>query len=234
MSAKSRTFSAGLMKSCSRQVSAGRSAPHVESLERRQLLAGNVSVVGGENFTATITGDKKANSIDIRLSGTDGYLIRGLGGTKINGAAEVLLKSSISAFFNISLGKGNDFVSIVGPVNTQTVSILTGDGNDRVSLSQVSHFGDLKISTGKGKDFVALSTVSVTRALAIDTGADNDAIQFAAVQAEGNASVSGGKGKNTLTGSAQLNVAGAKTISALKLAKTENRDKDDDDDDDDD
>lgn len=220
------------MQRCSRSASTGRPFPCFETLERRQLLAGNVLVVGGENFTATITGDKKANSIQINLSGLDGYLIRGLGGTKINGRSEVLLKSSTSAFFNISMGKGNDSVSIVGPVNTQSVSILTGDGNDRVTLSDVSHFGDLNIATGKGKDKVALTTVRVTQAMAVDTGADDDAIQFAAVQVDGDAKVTGGKGKNRLTGSSQLTVAGTRTVSALKLVRTENRDKDGDDDDD--
>ena len=52
--------------------------PQFESLERRALLAGNVSVVAGENFSATLTGDRKSNSIEISLEGTGGYLIKGL------------------------------------------------------------------------------------------------------------------------------------------------------------
>lgn len=222
------------MSSCRHPVLAGRAVPQFESLEGRRLLAGNVTIVGGANFTATITGDKKSNSIEISLFGRDGYLIRGLGGTKVNGTAEVLLRSSTAANLNISLGKGNDGISLVGPLYTQTVSILTGDGNDRVTIAQVSHFGDLKISTGKGKDSVTLSGIKVTQALAIDTGVDDDSIVFSAVQVDGNAEVNAGKGKNKLLGATELHATGAISILGIKATKPVDRSGDGEDDEHDD
>ena len=180
----------------------------LETLESRRLLAGNVTVVGSDEFTATLTGDKKSNAIEVRLDGSDGYLIRGLKNTRINGKSELVLRSPTAVFMNVNLGKGNDAVTFIGAFNTQSVKIETGDGNDRVRTTAVSHFGDLSVSTGKGDDDVALSDVHVTGNLAIDLGRDKDQVAFSAVQVDGNAAVRGGSGKNTLRGRTGLSVAG--------------------------
>jgi hypothetical protein len=204
----------------------------LETLEQRRLLAGNVSVVAGENFSATITGDKRANSIEISLSGDQAYLIKGLSGTTVNGMAEILLRSPTAVNFSISMGKGDDSVALVGTLFTQSVSIDAGDGNDRVSISHVNHFGDLSITTGKGKDSVTLDNLKITRNFALDTGDDNDSILLAAVQVDGNAAVDAGRGKNTLIGADQISAAGSTSILGLnattpqKSKKT--KDKEDD------
>lgn len=202
------------------------------SLESRRLLAGNVLVVASENFTVTINGDKKSNVIEVRLSeDRDGYLIRGLKSTRINGKRELVLRSPTAVFMNVNLGKGDDVVTFVGALNTQSVTIDTGDGKDRIRVTGVSHFGDLNISTGKGDDDVALTDVHVTQNLAVDLGRDKDKIAFSAVQVDGNASVNGGSGKNSLRGRDELSVGGQASINSLKSERP--RDDDDDDDDDD-
>ena len=206
----------------------------VEVLEQRRLLAGNVTVVAGENFSATITGDKKSNSIEVSLVGSDGYLIKGLSKTTINKSNELLLRTPTAANMKFLLGKGNDVVSFVGAFNTQTVSIFTGEGDDRVKISRVSHFGDLHIATERDKDSVTLDNVVVRDDLTIDTGDDKDTIALAAVQVGGDAKINGGRGKNTISGSSALAVAGAKSVRSLNSAKSDDDRKRDDDDNDDD
>jgi hypothetical protein len=201
----------------------------VESLENRRLLSSNVTVTAGADFVVTITGDKKNNSIEVQLNAdADGYLIRGTKGTKINGATELNVRSPVSVFLNVSMGKGNDSVNFLGTFNTQSVSIDTGDGDDRVRIAGVSHFGDLAINTGKGKDSVALDTVRVTQNLNVDLGKDKDAISFAEVQVEGNATVVGGGSKNTVSGADQLAVSGTTSISGVQSDKPKDKQGDDD------
>lgn len=38
-----------------------------------------------------MTGDKKSNAIEVSLDGTNGYVIRGTSGTKINGQSSVVV-----------------------------------------------------------------------------------------------------------------------------------------------
>ncbi|CAN5425667.1 hypothetical protein BH09PLA1_BH09PLA1_16730 [soil metagenome] len=204
-----------------------------EALERRRFFSGNVTVQGGEDFTATITGDRKNNSIEIRLSDQGGYVIKGRSGTSFNGSPELFLQSSTAANLIVSMGAGNDVVSLVGAFNTQSVSIFTGSGNDRVTMSRVSHFGDLNIATERGNDSVTLSDVTATGNLAINTGDGDDSIRFSRVRIDGDSSVNAGRGKNKLSGLNELGVVGTSSVQGIKPAKSHDK-KDDEHDEDDD
>lgn len=183
-------------------------ASKIEILERRQFLAGNVTVAINASLTATIIGDNKSNEIAVTLmSNGSGYLLTGLDGTKINGYAAVTIPTSTAYNFNISMGNGDDLVEFVGPqlgtqkLGTQNLNLSMGNGDDRVILQGTTVFGDVSIATGNGKDAVSLATTHVTQDLAISTGNGNDRVVLASdLQVDGTVSVDGGHGKNAITG----------------------------------
>src|SRR5688572_9747584 len=188
-----------------------------ETLEPRRLISGNVTVTAAANFTAAITGDSRSNEIEIRLSAErDGYLIKGRDGTKVNRRRELLLRSPVAAFMNISMGRGDDVIKFIGEFNTQGVNVQTGDGKDRISITGVSHFGNLVIGTGRGDDEVTLADVSITQDLYIDLSRDDDRLQLAAVEVAGDAMLIGGAGDDRLRGTNELAVNGSESISSWK------------------
>jgi hypothetical protein len=108
----------------------------VEQLESRELLAGNV-LVQLQNGNATITGDAAANQFEI-TGGLNSILVRGLEGTTINGDSATFTLATTSAFNGglvISLGQGNDRLSIGADVSLGSVRILGEAGDDTISVT---------------------------------------------------------------------------------------------------
>jgi hypothetical protein len=108
-----------------------------ESLEKREVMAGNVTaaIVGG---SLVISGDDNSNNIEVVGTGVPGeYRIIGhdlVGATLINGA--------------------------VGPLTIRGVTggilINARGGNDRVSAHSLTTFGDLSIQGGAGVDYLTV------------------------------------------------------------------------------
>src|SRR4051794_12017690 len=95
-----------------------------EQLESRRMFAGNVTITADARLTATLVGDSRPNLLVVTLE-SDGsaYRVSGLRGTKVNGAAAVLITTSTALHFSVSLGKGNDSIAFDGNFNTQNLSI---------------------------------------------------------------------------------------------------------------
>ncbi|MFM7056581.1 MAG: hypothetical protein ACKO2P_06625, partial [Planctomycetota bacterium] len=197
-----------------RKSRAGRQAAHrrrtVEHLESRELLAGNV-LVQLQNGNAVITGDSAANQFEI-TGGLNSILVRGLDGTTINGGTATFTLASTATFGGsllISLGQGNDRLSIGADVSLAGVRILGEAGDDTVSIASSTINGNLVIDAGDGsntitllnsrlKSHVALSSAGpsltslrggrIDGRLNVDTAAGDDQVSVDATTISGKAS----------------------------------------------
>src|SRR4030095_3872796 len=100
--------------------------PMFEPLESRRMLSGNVSavIVSG---VLVVTGDNKANQVEVSTTENFTTEVRPLGDTRVNG-------STAPAVFDewpdiaINVGNGEDFVRL-RDLTTENVSVSTGNGN---------------------------------------------------------------------------------------------------------
>ncbi len=181
-----------------------------ELLEPRALLAGNV-LVQLQDGNAVITGDNAANQLEI-TGGLNSILVRGLDGTTVNGGTSTFTLSSTAAFsgsLQISLGQGNDQLTIGADVSLAVVRILGEAGDDTISLASSTVNGSLVIDAGDGSNTITLlnsqlkSNVVLTSAgqalislrggrvdgrLSVDTGAADDQVSVDATTIDGNTS----------------------------------------------
>jgi VCBS repeat-containing protein len=128
----------------------------LESLERREVLAGNVSAViqGGDLF---VNGDSLGNDITITRSGPSSVTITG-NGTTVNGQTSLTL-GNFQRNITVDLGIGNDVVNFK----------RTADDLFRI-------FGGLEVNTSGGNDRVNFTDTEVQGLLFVDTGSGNDQV----------------------------------------------------------
>ena len=113
-----------------------------QSLEPRQLLAGDVAVaVNGDLF---VRGDDVANQIEIVATESGTVEVRGLHGTTINGSTEAF---EIPDAINLHGTNGRN-AAITGGLR-----IVMNGGNDRIDIRGLEARGESWISTGEGDDF---------------------------------------------------------------------------------
>lgn len=183
----------------------------VEQLESRELPAGNVLVLL-QNGNATITGDAAANQFEI-TGGLNSILVRGLEGTTINGGSATFTLATTSAFNGglvISLGQGNDRLSIGADVSLGAVRILGEAGDDTISVTSSTVNGNLVIDAADGTNTITLlnstlkSHVAINAAgsslislrggridgrLAVDTAGLDDQVSIDSTTVNGNTSI---------------------------------------------
>jgi hypothetical protein len=172
----------------------GKRLLRVEALERRAMLAGNitVSVSGGSLF---VRGDNADNAVLISEVDEGVYAVAGFDDlegnpTDINGVENgVLFFEGVTRDINIDL-KGGDDLLAVGNDEEDILSLIeecelnfgSGSGSESVALLEVEPEGsqtfvprNLIIRTGDGDDQVAL-IVAVHRTADINLGKGDDAI----------------------------------------------------------
>jgi hypothetical protein len=139
----------------------------IESLEPKQMLAGDVTVsqVGGNLF---VRGDDLANQLVITSGETAGsYIIRGLEGTNVmlqgssTPAPETgLVVTGVRGFVNMNTGDGDDEVTVEDAKFRLGLTIATGAGNDEVVVQSARVGGVLSILTGDGDDSVQVGAAA--------------------------------------------------------------------------
>jgi hypothetical protein len=171
----------------------------VESMESRQLMAGNVfaNVIGGN---LVLSGDGQSNGVEVRQLGAGKYHVIGLNfegaQTKIvlgGVAANSQVVNGVASDFHINLNAGNDYLlmSSAGlPVGAKMVvpndlHIRTHDGHDRVIVNNVQARDDIFVDTGSGDDYVSMygtrtfgSPLTADNDLAIHGGTGNDYVNL--------------------------------------------------------
>jgi hypothetical protein len=166
----------------------------MESLERRELYAGNVTAVVDGQGILQITGDSQGNCVAIDAAANGDIWVHGCnydaandeanfaGTTSINGVpnGSVVFAKSIVKGVKVSLLGGNDFFGSLqgGPHVKGPVEVWMGYGNDRVNMDFYTNIeGNLTINTESGDDKVLFSVATIQGTATANTGAGNDRIE---------------------------------------------------------
>ena len=219
--------------------SCGTCGKWIESLERRRLLAGNVTAsYDPATDTLTLIGDNRANEITVVGFG-GGHVLTPAPGTTVNGSSGVAILGGGRSNLHVDLGNGDDTL-ILGPQadDERQVDVATGNGADNVSILNVGSSANLNVDTGNGDDHLTMASVVVTGGMNIDTGNGADTVSLHDVGSNNadlivrlgsgadsltaagfvsaisaNILIDGGSGFDVLTGSSSVNsVFGTETI----------------------
>jgi hypothetical protein len=167
------------------------------------MLAGDVlvNVVDG---TLVIEGDAEGNQIEITAGDEEGtYIVTGLNGTTVHetgvaAAAEVTVMG-VEEGVEIDLGDGDDSVSLTELSLHGRVSIETGAGNDVVNLTGGE---DTPANGEEGEDQAA--SVDIRGSLRINTGDDNDEVNIDDASLRGSLRIDTGDGDDTVSIGSEL------------------------------
>jgi hypothetical protein len=133
----------------------------LETLERRELMAGNVTVsLSGSDLK--IAGDSSSNGVVVSRIDNATIEVRGQtragAATSINGVANGSVRLASPTNVYVDMWGGNDEIrfhghSAVSPLNVPgKMVIYSQSGNDSVALYNVKVGGDLSVNSGTGKD----------------------------------------------------------------------------------
>ncbi|MCU0877140.1 MAG: hypothetical protein MUF06_05025 [Pirellulaceae bacterium] len=175
-----------------------------ESLERREVLAGNVVAVLTEG-TLTILGDAEGNGINIRYdANTKKHIVSGTdcGGepTLVNDLAEDAAFSGVRSII-VRGGAGNDRLDF-GAVDhlftrvDKKLTIMMGDGDDTVELGRAGH-------TDAG-DGPVRSRMYVGKGVYVDLGSGDDQLDVANLKSNKSLIVQGRGGDDTISFKTEL------------------------------
>lgn len=122
-----------------------------ESLERRELFAGNIFAAFNPVTRAlALNGDGFSNSAIVAPAAGGVIRIDGVG-TTINGVASVIIPAPNLGAVSVNLFAGNDSIA-VNDILMGSFNLLETTGNDRVSLNNVGVRGNVQINTNVGAD----------------------------------------------------------------------------------
>lgn len=180
-----------------------------ESLETRNLLAGDVSVV--ENGHLYIRGDELSNQIEIVADESGQVTINGLQNTTINGSTDPFQVTNVvdlqgqrgrNASFDgglrIRTFGGNDRIDIRGIELGEASRIVTGEGHDYVRFIRSTSRHDFSVTTEQGEDTLRFTQARLHEGFVVNTGADEDSIRIHNSRTRGETNVSSGAGDDHL------------------------------------
>lgn len=197
-----------------RNVTMSRSTPRrlrLESLESRELMAGNVSV-SLVNQEVQVTGDAKGNGVLISEISPNVYKITGLvaagSATTINGKSSITIRSPQDDL-RVYMNGGNDVVAIGNATGLMTVEDLTvdmGDGADYLELANLEvydRFDTVYLRMGReattdGKDNLEMKNVTFRASVDITLGAGDDECEIRNTSVRDDLKVNGGSGKDEI------------------------------------
>jgi hypothetical protein len=152
-----------------------------ESLEQRQMLAGDVSV-RIFNGNLNIIGDRLDNGVALTAGGMPNQVV--IGGVTAGGAPTGL--------------NGTPNGSVTLPNFDGNLKINMMEGNDLVVINNLTIKGNTKIKTGKGIDVVAATGTTVNGKSKIDLGGRGDNLTVTASVLKGTTKIKGKAGNDTV------------------------------------
>ena len=177
-----------------------------ESLENRQLMAGNVTV-NVEWNEVIVRGDSKANQIEVFQLDNGAYRISGLNGTTVNGKSFVDRTSS-DRDLRIFMGAGDDKVILGNNFSraamiVEDLEIDMGTGLDGLAVANVKHTDNQPMLLRMGgaeneRDIVSVQKVTSTNGIKIETGGGNDGVEVIKTSVKGKLDVNLGAGNDDL------------------------------------
>lgn len=203
----------------------------VESLESRQMMAGDVNAFA-INRILYINGDVAANGIALVDGGNGDFnlvgLIQGGSATTINGSANSQVFTKIRDVV-ITMGKGDDAVAVSGITIKGNLYLAVSQGNDAIGLGDFADTGlfdnavdallgsltvqkSMIVSADDGNDTVLARALAVEKSFILTTGEGDDTVSF---------DTNGVAGVSSLKGVTVSTAGGADTVSlnAMTVAK---------------
>ena len=157
------------------------------SLEARQLLAGDVTVV--ESGQLYIRGDELSNQFAIVADESGQITVTGLNDTTINGSSRPFIVSE-STDLNGLYGRNSSFD---GGVRVQTYG-----GHDRIDIRGIEFDDQSFVDTGEGDDFVRLFKSSSQHDFTAVTGEGDDTLNFFQTRVRGDFSLTTSEGHDSI------------------------------------
>jgi len=129
---------------------------HLEELESRRVLAGNVSASVSDG-NLSIAGDDASNQILVTRNADLSVTITSLDGTTINGQAGPITLANARDDLAVNMAGGDDVIRFAGSVDLLfrmygNANIVLGSGNDELGMSNFSVWRDLAVNAGSGND----------------------------------------------------------------------------------
>ena len=182
---------------------------HLESLENRQLLAGDVEVrvTGGGDLR--LDGDDESNQVSLLTLPNGDMTVVGNDGTTINGAASQTF-SGVTDDVRVNLRDGNNLLLLDGTRIPDRLTVRTGDGSDvlfinpqdqdvviggNVSINLgdgdnslvsleggVEVAGRMSVRMGDGIDDITLRSIAMNDRVRINTGDGSDDVAISSGQ----------------------------------------------------
>jgi hypothetical protein len=179
----------------------------LETLEKREVCAGNVTAFVDAGGVLQIKGDSAENTVEVREISANVFRVTGLDTRNYDGTyAKTLINGAAFRDFTaskdqvaIDLGAGHDRLYCHDAAMAR-IDINMGDGVDSVSLTRVTVYGSgasANVFTdgyNDSADWVYLSDCTFAGNLNVATGAGDDYISFYNTQVNGWLSVYGGTG----------------------------------------
>lgn len=158
-------------KKTTRKSTVERRPLRLEGLERRELMAGNVFALMDTSGTLHIGGDSQSNAAQVRQISANQWRVEGMthagSTTKINNSANSAVFTGVKAL-NVNLNAGNDRLDIGSPSSLHPTSqlpggmkVVTGAGDDVVTINRVSTYLGANIDTGLGNDKVIINSTNL-------------------------------------------------------------------------
>lgn len=170
-----------------------------ECLERRCLLAGNVTV-SLDGDTLLVSGDELSNQIEVAQAANGDVVFTGLDTTTINGLAEFTFSETFDET-RFELNDGDDEVTLNGFESGDEFRFLGGDGNDTLEANGVTaEF--FHIRGNDGDDAIQLVESSSRRSSFFFLGDGDDVLAAVSFEAGRNFRVFGDSGDDTFTSNA--------------------------------
>lgn len=171
----SRIFQGTRARRC---VQAQRTWSSLAALESRTLLAGNVTakLLGGDLYLA---GDSASNEVYVAETSA-GLIVRGVNGTKINGAATDFVAYPASAertgSIIATLGKGDDRLQLDTLELDGQLIVIGGKGNDQLGLTNATVHGNVTFIGESGNDTFYTEGTTIDGYLNTTLGKGNDLV----------------------------------------------------------
>ena len=153
----------------------------MQSLESRQLLAGDVEVFttrGGDLF---VIGDREDNTVEIRVESLGNIVAEGLDGTLVNGVSGpivIIEGDTVPDDVRVNLGRGDDTILIEGLQITDDLYVSGGRGDDAIGLLRTRVGDDASIYGGGGSLEFSLDLSTVEDDLFVFGSRRDDTIVF--------------------------------------------------------
>lgn len=144
----------------------------LESLENRQLMAGQV-FVALEGSLMRVTGDNLSNQISITQNPAGDVIVAGQTGTTVNGAPSVRFVRPALNAMEVRMEGGDDTVTMRGVQLTNDLFVDLGAGNDRLTspaATPISVGANAALYGSAGNDTFQLTNSQVREDLFIDGG----------------------------------------------------------------